>query len=104
MSTKSTIKSHDSKGSEPSWHLYEDVFEPGVVYLRLEGVEAEFRTREQSGADVVLRLPVETAKQLGLNTEIPAERWASACNPNKSEPLRRLKGSVRRFEDPTDPL
>ncbi|MPW07010.1 hypothetical protein GCT19_15335 [Paraburkholderia sp. CNPSo 3155] len=104
MSTKSTLKSHESKGSEPSWHLFEDVFEPGVVYLELKGVSAELCAREQSGAEVVLCLPIETAEQLGLNTDVPLERWASACDPNKFETLQRVKGSVRRFDEPTEPL
>jgi hypothetical protein len=104
MSTKATLAHHDPGNGEPSWHLYEEVFEAGVVYLELRGVSVELHTREQGGADVVLRLPIETAEQLGLNTNVPAERWKSACDENKTAPLRRLQGSVRRFDDPTDPL
>jgi hypothetical protein len=41
MSTKATIAYHGSDENLPSWHLYEEVFEPGVVYLTLQGVAAE---------------------------------------------------------------
>jgi hypothetical protein len=104
MSTKATLVHHDSEGDEPSWHLYEEVFEAGVVYLELRGVSAELSTRQQGGADVALRLPIETAKQLGLHTNVPPERWESACDKSKTDPLRRLQGSVLRYDDPTDPL
>ena len=77
MSTKATLAHHDSdQAGEPSWHLYEEVFEPGVVYLELEGVSVELRTREQGGADVVVRLPIGTARQIGLHANVPPERWA----------------------------
>lgn len=83
MSTKSTLAHHDSKSGEPSWHFYEEVLESGVVYLELEGVSVELRTREQGGADVVLRLPIETAKQLGLHANVPPEQWDRACVKEK---------------------
>lgn len=72
MSTKVTLTHHEG---EPSWHLYEEIFEPGVVYLEVRGVSVDLTTREAGGADVVLRLPLETAKQLGLHTNVPPERW-----------------------------
>ncbi|MGA4046707.1 hypothetical protein [Ralstonia solanacearum] len=83
MSTKATLANHPSEGDEPAWHLYEEVFEAGVVYLELSGVSAVLSTREQGGADVVLRLPLETAKQLGLHTIVPTERWRRACDNEK---------------------
>ena len=47
MSTKATLAHHHSdEADKPSWHLYEEVFDPGVVYLQLEGVSMELRTRE----------------------------------------------------------
>lgn len=104
MSTKSTLAHRHSENAEPAWHLYEEVFEAGVVYLELRGVSVELSVGEQRGAEVVLRLPIETAEQLGLNTNVPPERWKSACDENKTAALRRLQGSVRRFDDPTDPL
>lgn len=64
MSTKATLSHHGFNDDEPSWHLYEEIFEGGVVYLELRGVSAELRTRDQGGANVTLRLPIETAKQL----------------------------------------
>lgn len=104
MSTKSTLVHHQSDGDEPSWHLYEEVFETGFVYLELRGVNVELHTRERGGADVVMRLPIETARQLGLHANVPPERWESACDGDKLAPLERLRGSVHRFEDPTDPV
>jgi hypothetical protein len=105
MSTKATLAHHDSEEvGEPSWHLYEEVFETGVVYLELRGVNVELHTREQGGADVVMRLPVEMARQLGLHTNVSPERWESACDSEKTAPLQRLRGSVHRYDDPTDPV
>lgn len=83
MSTKATLAHHDSGDGTPSWHLYEELFEAGVVYLELRGVAVELTTCEAGGANVVLRLPLETAKQLGLHTNVPSERWASACDESK---------------------
>ncbi|ALE53339.1 hypothetical protein AC233_00335 [Burkholderia sp. HB1] len=84
MSTKATLAHHrNSEGGKPSWHLYEEVFEAGVVYLQLEGVAIDFTTLgnlEHGPGTVVLRLPVDTAQQLGLHTTVPAERWKSVRN------------------------
>ena len=107
MSTKATLAHHRAEGDEPAWHLYEEVFESGVVYLELEGVAIELRTRElrsrdQGGADVVVRLPVSTAIQLGLHSVVPAERWDSACRTDKGVALRRLRGSVKKKDDQTE--
>jgi len=74
VSTKATLAHH---AGDLSWHLYEEAFEAGVVYLELQGVAVELITRKTAGADVVLRLPIETAKQLGLHTRVPPERWAA---------------------------
>jgi hypothetical protein len=84
MSTKANLAHHHSDAADkPSWHLYEEVFDPGVAYLHLEGVPMELRTRELGGADVVVRLPIETAKQLGLDTNVPPDHWALACDTDK---------------------
>lgn len=83
MSTKATLVYHPSEGDEPAWHFYEEVLEAGVVYLELCGVSAVLSTREQGGADVVLRLPIETAKQLGLHTIVSPKRWERACDKEK---------------------
>ncbi|MFM0561689.1 hypothetical protein [Paraburkholderia sediminicola] len=84
MSAKATLAHHHSdEADKPSWHLYEEVFEPGVVYLQLEGVTMALRTREQGGADVVVRLPIETAKPLGPDTNVPPDRWALVCDTDK---------------------
>lgn len=85
MSTKVTLAHHDSQDGTCAlpWHLYEEVFEAGVVYLELRGVSVEMCTREQGGADVVLRLPIETATQLGLHTSVPPKRWKLVCEQHK---------------------
>lgn len=84
MSTKATLAHHSSdEADKPSWHLYQEVFEPGVVYLELEGVSVQLRVREQCGADVVVRLPIETARQLGLHTNVPPNLWAIACDTDR---------------------
>lgn len=66
MSTKSTIRHSESNAELPAWHLYEEVFEAGVVYLELAGVQVDVMTLEEPAPRVVLRLPTATAKQLGL--------------------------------------
>ncbi|AST25907.1 hypothetical protein CJO81_17400 [Ralstonia solanacearum] len=63
--------------------MYEEVFESGAVHLELCGVSAVLSTREQGGPNVVLRLPIETAKQLGLHTIVSPERWERACGSEK---------------------
>lgn len=83
MSTKATLAYHRSEVGEPSWHLYEEVFEAGVVYLELEGIPVEVRSRDQGGADVVLRLPIQTAVQLKLHANVPLELWESVCARDK---------------------
>jgi len=86
MSTKATLAHGDSEGGKPSWHLYEEVFESGVVYLQLEGVAVDFTTLgnlEHGPGTVVLRLPIDTAKQLGLHTTVSADKWARACDDDK---------------------
>ncbi|WP_334022014.1 hypothetical protein [Burkholderia orbicola] len=86
MSTKATLAHHDSEDGKPSWHLYEEVFESGVVYLQLEGVAIDFTTlgnMENRPGTIVLRLPIETAKQLGLHTSVSADKWAQACDEDK---------------------
>ncbi|AST87782.1 hypothetical protein CYD94_03160 [Ralstonia solanacearum] len=74
---------HPSEADEPAWHLYEEVFESGAVHLELCGVSEVLSTREQGGPNVVLRLPIETAKQLGLHTIVSPERWERACGSEK---------------------
>lgn len=86
MSTKATLAHQNSdEADKASWHLYEELFEAGVVYLELEGVSVKLRTREQGGADVILRLPIETARQLGLHAIVPPNLWERACDPDKWE-------------------
>jgi len=86
MSTKATLAWHGAEDGKPAWRLYEELFEAGVVYLELEGVALDFTTlgnMEHGPGTVLLRLPVETAQQLGLHTCVPPERWKSACSEDK---------------------
>jgi hypothetical protein len=105
MSTKATLAHHFAEDEEAvSWHLYEEVFESGVVYLELEGVAVELRTRElrsrgQCRAGVVLRLPISTAIELGLHSVVPPAIWERVCERDKGGAFGRLKG-----DDPTEPI
>jgi hypothetical protein len=111
MSTKATLAFHPTEGDEPGWHLYEEVFESGVVYLELRGIGADLFTRERGGVDLVVRLPIETATQLGLPSIVPPDRWKSACRTDKAGDLRRgldafrrRRGSATCDDDPTEPV
>ncbi|MGF6636519.1 DUF2283 domain-containing protein [Paraburkholderia sp. MM6662-R1] len=115
MSTKATLAYHPAEGDEPSWHLYEELGESRVVYLELEDIDVELFAREpysrEHGGRVVLRLPIKTATQLGLASIVPADRWESVCAPDKGrnlrrrlDALRRLRGSVTRHDDPSEPV
>jgi hypothetical protein len=74
MGTIATLAQHEPGDDKPAWRLYEELFESGVVYLELPGVSIEeLRTGSEAGADLVLRLPIETAKQLGLHTNLPSD-------------------------------
>jgi hypothetical protein len=105
MSTKATLAHRNVDGDEPNWHLYEEVFEAGVVYLQLEGVDIEVSTldrrRDSSGVALVLRLPMATATQLGLPSIVPPERWARACERDKCGGVRQAAAA---FGQPRDEL
>ena len=114
MGTKITLVCHHAEGDEPAWRLYEEVFESGVVYLEIEGIGVELSSRDlrvpKGGVDLVLRLPIQTATQLGLQSIVPPDRWESACDPDKArtlsegvEELRRLRGNVKFFDDRSEP-
>ncbi|ONC30062.1 hypothetical protein AQ915_20625 [Burkholderia pseudomallei] len=71
MSTKSTIRFQQKDGELPGWQLYTELFEKeDTVYLELEGVQADVTMIGSlwgaAPGTVLLRLPVATAKQLGL--------------------------------------
>ncbi|MBC8641578.1 hypothetical protein IAG25_32665 [Caballeronia sp. EK] len=84
MGTKGTLAVTDPADGKPGWRLYEELFENGVVYLEFKGVKIEeLRTSTGEGADLVVRLPIETAKQLGLHTVVPPELWEAAADPEK---------------------
>jgi hypothetical protein len=103
MSTKTTLAYHPAEADKPAWHLYEEIGESGVMYLELQGIGVDMcareqRPRDQGGVDHVLRLPIETAQQLGMASIVPSERWESACERDELGALRRLRGSVTRHD------
>jgi hypothetical protein len=109
MSTKATLACHFAEGDKLTWRLYEEAFESGVVYLEIRGVDLELETRADpthGGVNVVLRVPVTTASQLGLQSIVDPERWQRASDPNKDERLwhglehfDRLRDSSARGDD-----
>ncbi|SAL44164.1 hypothetical protein [Caballeronia concitans] len=115
MSTKATLAYHSAEGDEPTWHLYEELFESGVVYLEIRGVDVESVTGENrsgacGGVNLVLRLPIKTASQLGLHSIAEPDRWQRASDPDKDESLRRglerfsrLRGSIARGDSTKKP-
>jgi hypothetical protein len=70
MSTKGTIRYQSKEGEQPGWSLYTEIFETDdVLYLELEGIQADITmigNMEHAPGTVLLRLPVTTAKQLGM--------------------------------------
>ncbi|AXF13001.1 hypothetical protein [Paraburkholderia caledonica] len=69
MKTKERIRRHDKEGDLPGWDLYTELVEADFVYLQLDGVDADITMTgnlERAPGTVLLRLPVATAKQLGL--------------------------------------
>ncbi|WP_175773260.1 hypothetical protein [Paraburkholderia phenazinium] len=70
MSTKGTIRHQSKEGEQPGWSLYTEIFETDdVLYLELEGIQADITmigNMEHAPGTVLLRLPVATAKQLGM--------------------------------------
>jgi hypothetical protein len=113
MSTRATLAHRNVDGDEPNWHLYEEVFEAGGVYLQLEGVDIEVssldRLKGSSGVFLVVRLPIATATQLGLSSIVPPERWARVCEHEKSGGIRqraeafsRRRGELESSDDRTE--
>lgn len=60
MSTKISIKS--SSGPGASFHLFDEAFDPGHVYLELKDVEFMANSGPETGAYVRVRIPTELAK------------------------------------------
>jgi len=75
MSTKVTIKA-SGYGPSGGYHLYDEIFEPDNVYLELTGVEFMASVGPGQERRVVVQIPIEWAKRLGL---IPADREAQGA-------------------------
>jgi len=70
MSTKVSLKHDCDHTTGQAFHLYEECFEDGQVYLELEGLPFEAVSSamlsEQSPTRLVVRLPNVWARKLGL--------------------------------------
>jgi hypothetical protein len=71
MGTKDTIRFQEKAGDQPGWELYTEMFEKDdAVYLEIEGVQADVTMINsvwgRPPGTVVLRLPTDTARRLGL--------------------------------------
>ncbi|MGH9604546.1 MAG: hypothetical protein ACRD3N_02485 [Terracidiphilus sp.] len=71
MSTKSSIRYEFDDASQVGFHLYEEAFDEGNVYLELDGFHFEASslpdiTYDKGNLRVVIRFPSEWAKRLKL--------------------------------------
>ena len=77
MSTKSSIRHVRADESGREFHLYEEAFEEGNIYLELEGFDFESSsTSLPNGKNyqrLVVRFPIEWAKKLGLLEDHPSK-------------------------------
>jgi hypothetical protein len=78
MSTKSSLKYEDDQTTGQRFHLYEEVFDEGNIYLELTGFQFEASSSaELSGNGVprlVVKLPVAWAQKLGIvSPDIPKQ-------------------------------
>ena len=74
MSTKVTIK---AGGDAPGgFHLFDEIFDPDNVHLALDGVEFTASFGPNGASHVVVQIPIEWAKKLGL---IPSTETCKDC-------------------------
>lgn len=71
MSTKGTITYENDEATGHGFHLYEDCFEDGNIYLELTGFPFEAASGLSIGLHgtnqhLMVKFPVEWAKKLGL--------------------------------------
>ncbi|MFX1803103.1 hypothetical protein PWR66_05505 [Paraburkholderia sp. A1RO-5] len=101
MSTKVTLRYKEKEGDQPGWHLYEEMLEAAdVVYLELDGVQVDVKMIESvwsRAGTVLLRLPLATARQLGL---VPAD-WTRDNKWSKAD-FESGIGRMRRLSQKTD--
>ena len=64
MSTKASIAYR-----QDAFHLYEDLLDPGMVYLRLDDVTTAEVKVEDGRTTVTVAMPVDLARTLGLVPE-----------------------------------
>jgi len=71
MSTKRSIRNEIDDASHTGFHLYEDLYDEGNVYLELEGFQFEAATLQNltmrmAAPRITVKLPAEWAKRLHL--------------------------------------
>lgn len=70
MSTKSTRKYQLDEATGRGFHLYDEVFDEENVYLALRGLHfkaaSSVELTENGPMEVVIKLPIDLAKNLGL--------------------------------------
>jgi len=71
MSTKRSIRNEIDDASHTGFHLYEDLYDEGNVYLQLEGFQFEAATLQDltfknGHPRITIKLPAEWAKKLHL--------------------------------------
>jgi len=81
MSTKATIALERDESTGVGYHLYEEAFEDGTVYLELEGFQFEASSiacihGEEGQPRLLVKLPSMWAVKLGLISEEIARKLA----------------------------
>lgn len=66
MSTKSSIAYENDEATGQAFHLYEECFEEGKIYLELTGCSFTASSSPDGKAQVRVELPLAWAKKLGL--------------------------------------
>jgi hypothetical protein len=66
MSTKSSIAYEKDEATGQTFHLYEECFEEGKIYLELTGCSFTASSSPEGKAQVLVELPVAWARKLGL--------------------------------------
>jgi hypothetical protein len=89
MSTKDIVKQHFEKDTGRSFEVYSEIFdEEGDVYLELEGFHFEAASsglRVVNGKPrLVVQLPREWARKIGLVDNEPKRPWPSGDTENSN--------------------
>lgn len=77
------VLASSKKECSPSWTLVMEESEDVPICLEICGLDDVELTTGNGQTSISLRLPVNTAQDLGLNADVPEERWADVCDPGK---------------------